>query len=79
MQNNLPHFCSWESKELLGACKHSACKKKIPKQKAPSDSSTKTLTHNLGYMGYTSYIMIDLMSSINSQVQKKIEIKAKMF
>jgi hypothetical protein len=53
--------------------------KKFPKQKAPSDSSTKTLTHNLGYMGYTSYIMIDLMSSINSQVQKKIEIKAKMF
>jgi len=78
LQNNLPHFCSWESKELLVLVTFSL-QKKIPKQKAPSDSSTKTLTHNLGYMGYTSYIMIDLMSSINSQVQKIIEIKAKMF
>ncbi len=71
MQNNSPHFCCWKSKELLVLVTFSLWKK-IPKQKVPSDSITKTLTRILGYGIYTFYIMIELMSSIYSPKCKTI-------
>jgi hypothetical protein len=45
-KTNSPHFCCWESKELLVLVTFSL-QEKIPNQRAPSDSITKTLTQHL--------------------------------